>query len=127
MQVGDRFNDPWMRAMMVSPSAQGFMKTTLYGMPDFRNLGALPAKPAASGADEVLGDPQNGMSTEKFSGSAVAFTPTEFRPAHRFAAVTFTIPVIGRDRPAAVASLQCFGRGRRLAALACSEPVGSRT
>src|SRR5262249_25744753 len=38
VRVGDRFNDPWMRAMIVSPSAQTFMKTTVYGVPDFHAL-----------------------------------------------------------------------------------------
>ena len=76
VQVGDRFNDPWMRAMMVSPSAQRFMKTTLYGTQDFRGLGSLLAKPAAVLSMKFVDDPMNGMSTEKFGGSAVAFTPS---------------------------------------------------
>lgn len=76
VQVGDRFNDPWVRAMMVSPSAQRFMKTTLYGSQDFRSLGPLLAKPAAVLSSKFVDDPMNGMSTEKFGGSAVAFTPT---------------------------------------------------
>ena len=76
VQVGDRFNDPWVRAMMVSPSAQRFMKTTLYGTQDFRGLGSLLAKPAAVLSMKFVDDPMNGMSTEKFGGSAVAFTPS---------------------------------------------------
>jgi hypothetical protein len=76
VQVGDRFNDPWVRAMMVSPSAQRFMKTTLYGSQDFRSLGPLLAKPASVLSAKFVDDPMNGMSTEKFGGSAVAFTPT---------------------------------------------------
>jgi hypothetical protein len=76
VQVGDRFNDPWVRAMMVSPSAQRFLKTTLYGAQDFRNLGPLLVKPAAVVSARFVDDPMNGMSTERFGGSAVAFTPT---------------------------------------------------
>jgi uncharacterized protein YcbK (DUF882 family) len=75
-QVGDRFNDPWMRAMMVSPSAQRFLKTTLYGVQDFRTLSPLLAKPAMVVSARFADDPMNGMSTEKFGGSAVAFIPT---------------------------------------------------
>jgi hypothetical protein len=82
-QVGDRFNDPWVRAMMVSPSAQRFLKTTLYGAQDFRSLGPLLAKPATVVSAKFVDDPMNGLSTEKFVGSAVAFTPTISFPAHR--------------------------------------------
>ena len=73
VRVGDRFNDPWMRAMIVSPSAQSFMKTTLFGLPDFRNLGAYFQKPATSVAMTFSEDPNSGMPTEQFSGSAVTF------------------------------------------------------
>jgi uncharacterized protein YcbK (DUF882 family) len=73
VRVGDRFNDPWMRAMIVSPSAQSFMRTTLFGMPDFRNLGAYMQKPATALAMTFSDDPLPGMSSERFSGSAVTF------------------------------------------------------
>jgi len=73
VRVGDRFNDPWMRAMIVSPSAQSFMKTTLLGMPDFRNLGTYMQKPATALAMTFSDDPHPGMASEKFSGSAVTF------------------------------------------------------
>jgi uncharacterized protein YcbK (DUF882 family) len=73
VRVGDRFNDPWMRAMIVSPSAQSFMKTTLFGLPDFRNLGAYFEKPAASVAMTFSEDPTSGMPTEQFAGTAVTF------------------------------------------------------
>ena len=76
VQVGDRFNDPWMRAMMVSPSAQRYMKTTLYGAQDFRSLRAMLAKPASVVSVQFADDPTNGMSTDSFVGSAVAFIPT---------------------------------------------------
>jgi uncharacterized protein YcbK (DUF882 family) len=76
VRVGDRFNDPWMRAMIVSPSAQSFMKTTVYGVPDFRTLGAYLHKPAATMMATFSDDPYRGMSSEMFSGSAVGFTRT---------------------------------------------------
>ena len=76
MQVGDRFNDPWVRAMMLSPSAHVFLRTTLYGPPDFRTLGAMFAKPASVLAVKFTQNPTNGLSTERFTGGAVAFTPT---------------------------------------------------
>jgi uncharacterized protein YcbK (DUF882 family) len=74
VRIGDRFDDPWMRAMIVSPSAQGYMKTTLLGAPDFRNLGPYLHKPAAAlPLSFSKDDPYLGMSTEKFSGNAVTF------------------------------------------------------
>ena len=54
VRVGDRFNDPWMRAMIVSPSAQNFLRTTLLGATDFRNLGPYLQKPDDNGDDDVL-------------------------------------------------------------------------
>jgi uncharacterized protein YcbK (DUF882 family) len=76
VRVGDQFNDPWMRAMIVSPSAQSFMKTTVYGMPDFRALGPYLQKPPSTMMATFSEDPHRGMMTETFSGSAVGFTRT---------------------------------------------------
>ena len=73
VRVGDRFNDPWMRAMIVSPSAQSFMKTTLFGMQDFRDLGQHMQKPATALDMTFTEDPHPGMASEKFAGSAVTF------------------------------------------------------
>ena len=76
VQVGDRFNDPWVRAMMLSPSAHVFLRTTLYGSPDYRDLGAMFAKPSSALVVKFTQNPTNGLSTERFTGGAVAFTPT---------------------------------------------------
>jgi uncharacterized protein YcbK (DUF882 family) len=76
VRVGDRFNDPWMRAMIVSPSAQSFMRTTLYGLQDYRNLGPFLQKPATTVAATFSDDPTLGMTADKFVGGAVVFTPT---------------------------------------------------
>jgi uncharacterized protein YcbK (DUF882 family) len=76
VRVGDRFNDPWMRAMIVSPSAQSFMRTTLYGVQDYRNLGPFLQKPATTVAATFSDDPTLGMTADKFVGGAVVFTPT---------------------------------------------------
>jgi hypothetical protein len=76
VRVGDRFNDPWMRAMIVSPSAQSFMKTSMYGIPDFRSLLPQMQKPASAVMMTFGDDPYLGMSSERFAGGAVVFTPT---------------------------------------------------
>jgi uncharacterized protein DUF882 len=76
VRVGDRFNDPWMRAMIVSPSAQTFMRTTLYGVPDFRNLRPHLHKPVSTVTMTFSDDPHLGITTEKFAGSSVVFIST---------------------------------------------------
>ncbi len=76
VRVGDRFDDPWMRAMIVSPSAQSFMRTTLLGATDFRELGPYMHKPDATVMMTFTADPHLGMTCEKFAGSAVVFIST---------------------------------------------------
>jgi hypothetical protein len=76
VRVGDRFNDPWMRAVIVTPSAHDYMETTLFGVPDFRNLGAYLEKPATAVAVAFADDPHPGMATERFAGNPVTFVPT---------------------------------------------------
>jgi hypothetical protein len=81
VQTGDRFDDPWMRVMIVSPSAQSFMRMTLFGAQDFRKLGPHLHKPASVVMMTFSDDPHLGMSSEKFSGTAVVFVATmTFRP-----------------------------------------------
>jgi uncharacterized protein YcbK (DUF882 family) len=77
VRVGDRFDDPWMHAMIVSPSAQNFLKTTVLGPQDFRELlGPHLLKPAATMVMSFSNNPHGGMRTEKFDGSAVVFMST---------------------------------------------------
>ena len=76
VRVGDHFNDPWMRAMIVSPSAQSFLKTTVLGVPDFRNLRLFMQKPASTMVLTFSNDPHHGMTSEQFDGSAVVFLST---------------------------------------------------
>lgn len=69
-------DDPWMRAMIVTPSAQDFMNTSLLGPPDFRNLSPYLRKPHQSVMMTFSDDPYLGMTEHKFSGSAVIFVST---------------------------------------------------
>lgn len=75
-KAGQRFNDPWMRAMIVAPSAGEFMSTSLMGEPDYRELAPQLHKPASTVMMTFADDPYLGMRTEKFSGSAVVFVST---------------------------------------------------
>jgi uncharacterized protein YcbK (DUF882 family) len=76
VRVGDRFNEPWTRAMIVSPSAETFMRTSLFGIPDFRNLRMFMLKPAWTVTMTFSEDPHHGMTTHAFAGSAVTFIMT---------------------------------------------------
>lgn len=76
VRVGDRFNDPWIRAMIVTPSTQDYMETTLFGAPDFRNLGPYLEKPTTAVAVAFTDDPHPGMATDRFAGNPVTFVST---------------------------------------------------
>jgi hypothetical protein len=73
---GDQFSDPWLRAMIVSPSAEDFMSASSFGTPDYRGLAPLLRKPSSSVMMTFAADPQLGMQTRKFSGTAVVFVAT---------------------------------------------------
>jgi hypothetical protein len=75
-KAGQQFNDPWMRAMIVAPSAGGFMSTSLLGTTDFRTLSPYLQKPASSVMMTFAKDPHLGMSTQRFAGTAVVFVST---------------------------------------------------
>jgi uncharacterized protein YcbK (DUF882 family) len=75
-RTGDQFNEPWLRALIVSPSAQNFMSTSTFGMPDYRGLAPLLRKPSATVMMTFSSDPQLGMTARKFSGTAVVFVST---------------------------------------------------
>ena len=76
VKAGQQFNDPWMRAMIVAPSAGGFMSTSLLGTSDFRTLSPYLRKPTTSVMMTFADDPHLGMSTERFAGTAVVFVST---------------------------------------------------
>jgi uncharacterized protein YcbK (DUF882 family) len=75
-KAGQQFNDPWMRAMIVAPSAGGFMNTSLMGSTDFRTLSPYLQKPSTSIMMTFAGDPHLGMRTDRFAGTAVVFVST---------------------------------------------------
>jgi uncharacterized protein YcbK (DUF882 family) len=76
VRIGDRLNDPWMRAMMIAPNAQAFMNTSLYGATDFGSLRSQLRRPTTSVMMTFSDDPYLGMSFERFQGNAVVFVST---------------------------------------------------
>jgi hypothetical protein len=76
MKIGDRFNEPWLRALIVSPSAEDFMSASAFGASDYRAFAQFMRKPPATVMMTFSSDPQLGMTTRKFSGTAVVFVAT---------------------------------------------------
>jgi hypothetical protein len=74
--AGMRYDDPWLRAMILTPSISDQMTTTLYGEPDFTELRALMNKPTTTVAMSFNNDPYPGISADRFSGEAVVFLTT---------------------------------------------------
>jgi hypothetical protein len=74
--LNDRFNSPWLRAMIVSPSAHNFMAATSMGETDYRSLAPYLRKPTTSVMMTFSADPHLGMTCEHFGGSAVVFVAT---------------------------------------------------
>ncbi len=76
-QNGDarRFDDPWMRAMVIAPSLRS-ITTAIFGAADMRTLAPLMRRPNDAVAMTFSDDPHNGMTSDRFSGSAVVFVAT---------------------------------------------------
>jgi uncharacterized protein YcbK (DUF882 family) len=65
-------SEVWMRAMIVAPSASSAMLANSLGDQDMTEMRHLFVKPAAAVAMTFSDDPQLGVSSERFSGSAIA-------------------------------------------------------
>jgi uncharacterized protein YcbK (DUF882 family) len=75
-----RLSDPWLRAIVVSPNVSQYLCTTMLGIRDFRSLAELMVKPANSLMMSFTADPNPGLTHDRFSGSAIVFTPTVSYP-----------------------------------------------
>ncbi len=73
---GMRYDDPWLRAIILAPRLIDSMTATLYGEPDFTELRALMSKPTTSVAMSFADDPYPGITANGFSGEAVVFLNT---------------------------------------------------
>jgi uncharacterized protein YcbK (DUF882 family) len=71
-----RLADPWLRAIMVTPSVNNFLCITSLGARDFRTLSAMMVKPANSVIMTFTTDPNASLSYTRFSGPSTAFIPT---------------------------------------------------
>ncbi len=70
-------NNIWMRAMILAPSASTAMSSTVLGDADLTLLREHFVKPQAVVAMNFSDDPQMGMASDRFTGSATATLPTQ--------------------------------------------------
>lgn len=70
-------NDIWMRVMMLAPSASTSMSVTVLGDSDMTLLRAQFVKPQAAVAMGFSDDPQMGLVSDRFTGSATAVLQTQ--------------------------------------------------
>ena len=73
---GTPFEEIWLRALVLAPNLQEFMTAMALGPPDMRELQPLMVKPESVVAMKFGDDPNHGMATDHFSGSAVVFLNT---------------------------------------------------
>jgi uncharacterized protein YcbK (DUF882 family) len=82
VKAGARFENPWLRAIVLSPSVHGFLTTMALGARDFRSLAALMVKPKSSVMMTFAADPNPGLDHDHFSGTAIVFVTTVSYPTH---------------------------------------------
>jgi uncharacterized protein YcbK (DUF882 family) len=73
---GQRSDNPWLRGLVIAPSVHYSMSVAAFGAPDYRQIARLMQKPSSVLAMTFSADPQAGITSYSFSGSAVAFLPT---------------------------------------------------
>ena len=74
--AGMRYDDPWLRAMILAPSLSSSMTAMVYGEPDFTELRTLMTKPTSSVAMVFNEEPYPGITSDRFRGEAVVFPAT---------------------------------------------------
>lgn len=74
-QIGQRFDDPWMRGVIMTPSVRA-MSTAQMVRRDNRTLQPMMQKPDSAVLMAFGDDPHHGMTTDRFSGQAVVFLAT---------------------------------------------------
>jgi hypothetical protein len=71
-----RLEGPWIRALILTPSVQRFMNTTLYGIQDYRSLRPMLKTPTETVLMAFAVDANPGLSHTRFEGRAIEFLAT---------------------------------------------------
>ena len=74
------FANPWLRAIVLSPSVHGYLTTMALGAREFRSLATQMVKPSSSVVMTFKADPNPGLDHEHFSGAAIVFVSTVSYP-----------------------------------------------
>jgi uncharacterized protein YcbK (DUF882 family) len=82
LAAASRGNDLWMRVVILAPSATTSMTTTVLGDADMSLLRVYFGKPEAAIVIAFSDDPQMGMLSERFTGSATARLATQSFVTH---------------------------------------------
>jgi uncharacterized protein YcbK (DUF882 family) len=69
-------DNPWLRAIVLSPNIGRYLTTLMLGAQDFRSLAALVEKPKNSVMMTFGAEPNPGLTDDHFSGSAIVFVST---------------------------------------------------
>jgi uncharacterized protein YcbK (DUF882 family) len=80
IKSGAHFANPWLRAIVLSPSVQRFLTTLALGDRDMRSLAALMIKPHNAVKMMFATDPNPGLPGDHFSGAAIVFVSTVTYP-----------------------------------------------
>jgi hypothetical protein len=75
--AASRSNDAWMRVMILAPSASASLSTTVLGDSDMTLMRIHFVKPQAIVSMSFSEDPQMGLVSDQFTGSAVATLATQ--------------------------------------------------
>ncbi len=80
VRAGVRFENPWLRAVVLSPSVRRYLTTMTLGAADYRALAALMVKPSSAVVMTFAADPNPGLAADRFSGAAIVFVNTASYP-----------------------------------------------
>ena len=75
-----RFDNPWLRAVVMSPSVHRFLTTAALGARDLTSLATLMVKPKNSVMMTFAADPNPGLDHDRFSGTPIVFVSTVSYP-----------------------------------------------
>ena len=80
VKAGTHLENPWLRAIVLSPSVHRFLTTVALGERDFRSLAALMVKPKNAVMMTFAAEPNPGLAHDHFSGAAIVFVSTVAYP-----------------------------------------------
>jgi uncharacterized protein YcbK (DUF882 family)/DNA-binding NarL/FixJ family response regulator len=74
--AGGEPDNPWLRALLLSPNLGSYLTTLMLGAEDFRSLTALVEQPKSSVMMTFTSERNPDMTADHFGGSAIVFVPT---------------------------------------------------